>query len=300
MSLLIFRPKKQNRKTLQKRTGSPAVYGRLAWLCVWAIGLAAAAGFSQGASAFSPAGPSVKLGVPTGDEYNDLLFSDPFGVMLPHTRYQPRVTRDGAGNVIEDTSYGVRNPDMVGATCFGVDWSRIFHAGEDLYAGQVGSSASTENAEVRAVADGVVKFAPSTFNYPGFVVIIEHSLRTGEKVYSVYAHLKGPLNVKAGQQVQRGQLLGKVMYLAYSGNYPQYHPSGDDSHLHFEIRQFYSGASIYPYPYSYCNKTANIPGVGYTYPASPDQFPSSSQHYINPYVFIWYHQGRTYFPFIGH
>jgi murein DD-endopeptidase MepM/ murein hydrolase activator NlpD len=250
----------------------------------------------------SPAGApssavlSANLAVPTGSNYSDLLFSDPFGVSLPHTRYQPRITRDGSDKLIEDTSYGVLNPDMTGATCFGVDWSHIYHAGEDLYAGPASSPVSTENAEVRAVADGVVKFAPTTFNYPGFVVIIEHTLRSGEKVYSVYAHLKGPLNVAAGQQVKRGQLLGKVMYLAYNGNYPQYHPSGDDSHLHFEIRQFYSGTNIYPYPYDYCNKAGNVPGVGYTYPTGPDIFPASSQHYINPYVFIWYHQGRTYIP----
>ncbi len=294
MPLAIFKHEHQNRKWRRKR-GRRTLGGRLAWLCIAALALV-----SQRAAAFSPVDPSIRLGVPTGTQYSDLLFSDPFGVLLPHTRFQPRITQNGSGTLIEDTSYGGRNPDMGGATCFGVDWSRILHAGEDLYAGQVGSSASTENAEVRAVADGVVKFAPSTYNYPGFVVVIEHSLRSGEKVYSLYAHLKGPLAVKAGQQVQRGQLLGKVMYLPYSGNYPQYHPGGDDSHLHFEIRQFYSGASIYAYPYSYCNKAGNVPGVGYTYPASPDQFPSSSQHYINPYVYIWYHQGRTYFPFIGH
>ncbi len=246
--------------------------------------------------AFSGRDLSASLGLPRGDQYNDLLFADPFGVMLPHTRYQPRITKDSSGKLIEDTSYGVRNPDMGGGTCFGVDWSRIFHAGEDLYAGQANSTASTENAEVRAVADGTVKFAPTTFNYPGFVVIIEHSLRSGEKVYSVYAHLKGPLNVKAGQQVKRGQLLGKVMYLGYTGNYPQYHPSGNDSHLHFEIRQFYSGENIYPYPYGYCNTPANVPGVGYTFPSGPDAFPSSGQHYINPFVFIFYHQGRTFMP----
>ncbi len=255
----------------------------------------AAAGLSPRA-AFSSAELIPSLAVPRGDNYSDLLFSDPFGVMLPHTSYQPRITRNGAGNLIEDTSYGVLNPDMGGGTCFGVDWSNIFHAGEDLYAGPASSALSTQDVKVRAVADGVVKFAPTTFNYPGFVVIIEHTLRSGEKVYSVYAHLKGPLNVTAGQQVQRGQLLGKVMYLPYTGNYPQYHPTGDDSHLHFEIRQFYSGTDIYPYPYAYCNKPGNVPGVGYTYPTGPDGFPSSGEHYIDPYVFIWYHQGRTYIP----
>ncbi len=265
------------------------------YICVLTCLAIVAAGLSP-RRAFSSSGFSPSLAVPSGNNYSDLLFSDPFGVTLPHTAYLPRITRDGSGNLIEDTSYGVLNPDMGGGTCFGVDWSRIFHAGEDLYAGPAGSTASTEDVKVRAVADGVVKFAPTTFNYPGFVVIIEHTLRSGEKVYSVYAHLKGPLNVAAGQQVMRGQLLGKVMYLPYTGNYPQYHPSGNDSHLHFEIRQFYNGTDIYPYPYTYCNKAGNIPGVGYTYPGGPDAFPNSGQHYLNPFVFIWYHQGRTFIP----
>ncbi len=270
---------------------------RAPFICA-VICLAVVLAWLSPAFAFSSANPYANLSVPTGGNYDDLLFSDPFGEMLPHTRYQPRVTHDSSGKLIEDTSYGVLNPDMSGGTCFGVDWARIYHAGEDLYAGPADSSVSTENAEVRAVADGVVVFAPTVFNYPGFVVIIEHTLRSGEKVYSLYAHLKGPLNVAAGQQVKRGQLLGKVMYFAYTGNYPQYHPSGNDSHLHFEIRQFYSGTNIYPYPYTYCNKPGNVPGVGYTYPSGPDAFPNGSQHYLNPFVFIWYHLGRTYIPLI--
>jgi len=230
--------------------------------------------------------------------YTDLVFSDPFGSFVPHLKFSPRITRDKSGKQIEDTSYGARNPDMGGGTCFGVDWSRIFHAGEDLYAGGADSNKSTQNAEVRAVADGIVKFAPSAFNYPGLVVIIEHTLRTGEKIYSLYAHLKGPLNVKSGQKVSRGQVLGRVMYLPYNGNYPQYHASRDDSHLHFEIRQFLSGAAIYRYPYGYCNQASNLPGVGYTYPTGPDQFPSSSQHYLDPPKFIVTHQRHLYMPLI--
>ena len=233
---------------------------------------------------------------PADARYNDLVVWDPFGKIYPHTAFAPRITRDSSGKIIEDTSYGVRNPDMSGGTCFGVDWSKIYHAGEDLYAGPANSSKSTQNAEVRAIADGVVKFAPSSFNYPGFVIIIEHTLRSGTKFYSVYAHLKGPLMVKVGQTVGRGQLIGKVMYLPYDGNYPAYHSNGDDSHLHFEIRQFSSGAAIYPSPYSYCNNSADIPGVGYTYPNSPDQFPNASTHYLNPYTFISSHQIRTYMP----
>jgi murein DD-endopeptidase MepM/ murein hydrolase activator NlpD len=252
-------------------------------------------GWMQGAAASPPASPDLHPVPP----YTDLVFSDPFGYFLPHTKFQPRITKDKSGKLIEDTSYGIRNPDMGGGTCFGVDWSKIYHAGEDLYAGQAGSGPSTQGKEVKAVADGVVKFAPAYYNYPGLVVIIEHTLRSSEKVYSLYAHLKGPLNVKAGQKVGRGQVLGRVMYLPYSGNYPAYHTSGDDSHLHFEIRQFYSGGSIYPSPYSYCNNSANLPGVGYTYPTIPDKFPNPNQHYLNPATFIATHQRKVFLPLLS-
>jgi murein DD-endopeptidase MepM/ murein hydrolase activator NlpD len=235
---------------------------------------------------------------PSAAIYNDLVFWDPFGKAVPHTAFKPRITHDSSNNTIEDTSYGIRNPDMGGSTCFGVDWSKIYHAGEDLYAGQANSPTSTQNADVRSIADGVVKFAPSSFNYPGLVIIIEHMMRSGEKIYSVYAHIKGPLIVKVGQQVGRGQLIGKVMYQPYTGNYPSYHSNGDDSHLHFEIRQFFSGAAIYPSPYTYCNNAANIPGVGYTYPNSPDQFPNGNSHYLDPYSFIKSHQIHYFVPLL--
>jgi hypothetical protein len=251
--------------------------------------------FRVGAAALASRPALTRAGM--ADPYRDLVFADPFGSYTPHAVYAPRLTRDPSGKLIESTYYGVRNPDMGGGTCFGIDWSQIYHAGEDLYAGPAGSSKSTQNAEVRAISNGVVKFAPTVFNYPGFVVIIEHTLNNGQKVYSVYAHLKGPLNVQAGQQVERGQVLGKVMYYPYGGNYPQYHTSGDDSHLHFEIRQFYSGGTIYPAPYFSCNNAANIPGVGYTYPIEPDLFPSPSQHYLNPWIFIFTHQIHYFIPF---
>ena len=35
--------------------------------------------------------------------------------------------------LIEDSEYGVFNPDMQGSTCFGIDWGKIYHAGEDWY-----------------------------------------------------------------------------------------------------------------------------------------------------------------------
>jgi murein DD-endopeptidase MepM/ murein hydrolase activator NlpD len=280
--------KKKNRD----RRSTPGIWLICGVIAALALALFGLMGSAAAAGSASPASSSLTA-------YNDLVFSEPFGSLVPHLQFRPRITKDKAGKLIEDTSYGIRNPDMGGGTCFGVNWSRIYHAGEDLYAGQAGSSQSTQNAEVRAVADGFVKFAPTSFNFPGFVVVIEHTLRSGEKIYSLYAHLKGPLNVKAGQKVSRGQVIGRVMYLPYSGNYPRYHTSVDDSHLHFELRQFYSGANIYPYPYGYCNKASNVPGVGYTYPSGPDKFPSASQHYLNPPTFIAAHQHHFYMPLIS-
>ena len=61
----------------------------------------------------------------------------------------------------------------------------------------------------------------------------------------------------------------------------------DDSHLHFEIRFFYTASNIYSQPA--CNGT--IQGVGYTYPTSPSIFPNASVvHYTNPAQFIWNNQ----------
>ena len=70
------------------------------------------------------------------------------------------------------------------------------------------------------------------------------------------------------------------MYQVYDGLYPQYHPEGYDSHLHFEIRYFEDGTHIYEpqcsgYP----------PGRGYTYPDHPDDFPVTGG-YTDPTNFL--------------
>jgi murein DD-endopeptidase MepM/ murein hydrolase activator NlpD len=198
---------------------------------------------------------------PVADE-----FSLPLG-FRDGLSYEPRITHNSEGQLIENTDYGVKNPDLQGNTCFGVSFDQIYHAGEDWYRAD---GSNTARAEVTAVANGQVAFADPTMNYPGLVVIIEHTLTSGRKVYSVYAHLDdSSLEVEAGQN--------------YTGRYPEYHPSGDDSHLHYELRDFYNGRTIYP-AFPHCGGL--IPGRGYTYPETPNDFPTPEASYTDPASFI--------------
>ncbi|MCU0508974.1 MAG: M23 family metallopeptidase [Anaerolineae bacterium] len=189
--------------------------------------------------------------------------------------YAPRVLRDG-GRLVEDTSYDVQNPDLKGNTCFGVAWEKLWHAGQDLYRAD---GKSTAGAEVSAVADGTVAYANPDLNYPGLVVILEHEAEGG-KMFSVYAHLDdNSLQVREGQAVERGDKLGAVLKMAYTGRFPELHPSGDDSHLHFELRRFLNAREIYKNAPD-CNGL--VAGRGYTHPQRPGEFPSETGGYVDP------------------
>jgi murein DD-endopeptidase MepM/ murein hydrolase activator NlpD len=178
---------------------------------------------------------------------------------------------------------------MQGITCFGLDWWRLYHAGEDWYRAD-GKSAS--QAEVTAVANGNVKYI--SYDFPGAVILIRHRLPPdGQlKIFSLYGHLDpNSVQVSVGQIVSRGQKLGTVLLQYYDGRYTDLH---DDSHLHFEMRDFYDGSAIYT-DYPYCN--GYIPGRGYTYPQLPDVFPSSSSHYTDPITYIQL-RPRAFLPLI--
>jgi murein DD-endopeptidase MepM/ murein hydrolase activator NlpD len=205
-------------------------------------------------------------------------FSPPLG-FRDKVAYAPRVQRDG-DRLVEDTSYDVQNPDLKGMTCFGVGWEKLWHAGQDLYRADGRSAAG---AEVTAIADGTVVYANPDINYPGLVVILEHKVEGGP-LYSVYAHLDdNSLAVNKGQPVKRGDRLGGVLRQAYTGRFPEQHPSGDDSHLHFEVRRFLSAREIYKRAPD-CNGL--VAGRGYTYPQHPDQFPVAGEAYENPASFL--------------
>jgi hypothetical protein len=63
----------------------------------------------------------------------DLVTSDPFG-FIGYTYFYPRFTYGINGNLIENTDYGIKNPDLgTVSTCFNQPWNNIYHSGEDLY-----------------------------------------------------------------------------------------------------------------------------------------------------------------------
>jgi murein DD-endopeptidase MepM/ murein hydrolase activator NlpD len=100
-----------------------------------------------------------------------------------------------------------------------------WHSGEDWYVPE----GETAGLGVYAVAAGEVVFAGS--EYPGLVIIVEHE----DGLYSMYGHLDYALAVETGQAVARGELLGTVLART-DGRAP--------SHLHFELRTFFTTAEV--------------------------------------------------------
>jgi len=172
------------------------------------------------------------------------------------------------GTTVENTDYRVRNLDLISyrnaghLTCFSVGWHSIFHAGVDLYR----LSGSTSNAQVKAVADGVVVYVlPSV--YPGNVVIVRHNISASNIIYSVYSHILA--SVSQNQNVQTGGEIGRVIFQQYDGRYPEFHPEQppDDSVFHFEMRTFEDARSIFPQ----CGSADRV-GPGYSYPNDPTTY----------------------------
>ena len=124
---------------------------------------------------------------------------------------------------------------------YGAVYAGSYHAGEDWYRG------GSAYQPVYAIGNGVVKYASGS--YPGNVVIIEHSLANGETWYSMYGHVYA--GVAVGQSVSRRQQIATI------------YNQGGNSHLHFEVRNFYirdevNGAN------SACGSHRNYPpGPGY-------------------------------------
>jgi murein DD-endopeptidase MepM/ murein hydrolase activator NlpD len=214
------------------------------------------------------------------------IFSPPLG-FRNGIHYSPRFTHDNSGNLIENTDYGIQNPDLNQfSACFGTAWNNLYHAGQDLYRS---SGQSTSGDEVTAIADGIVTSVntPPFVNYPGAAIIIRHPLPSGLYAFSVYVHLENVSSLLTqNASVIRGQRLGTVIYQPYDGNYPQYHPAplNDDSHLHFEMRLFPSAANIYT-DHPACN-LGDAPGRGYTFPQLPDNFPTPQTGYRNPRAYV--------------
>ncbi|MEB5452855.1 peptidoglycan DD-metalloendopeptidase family protein [Virgibacillus pantothenticus] len=93
-----------------------------------------------------------------------------------------------------------------------------FHYGIDLANNRSG-------VKILSSAAGVVTRAEYSSSY-GYVVYVEHNINN-QKYTTVYAHMRSNLQVKKGQRVNQGQVLG------YMGNTGQ----STGQHLHFEIHK---------------------------------------------------------------
>ena len=120
---------------------------------------------------------------------------------------------------VNDTSAAIQWPFAVGVGItygFGMR-DGVMHEGADFVPG--------EGAPIQAIADGVVREATEAGGGYGVVVVIDHKI-DGQLVSSRYAHmLYGSLQVKAGDTVHVGQVIG------HTGNTG--HSFG--AHTHFEI-----------------------------------------------------------------
>jgi murein DD-endopeptidase MepM/ murein hydrolase activator NlpD len=114
------------------------------------------------------------------------------------------------------SGYGVRSDPFAGRAAM--------HAGIDL-AGAMGTP-------IYATADGTITDAGWNNGGYGNLVKIDH----GRGIETRYGHLSGIL-VKAGQRVQRGQLIGKMGSTGRSTG----------SHLHYEVR--IEGRAVNPIPF---------------------------------------------------
>ena len=245
---------------------------------------AARAAFERAASSFQliPRAAAIPIApAPEAVALPDQLdlaneFTSPYGVIPTTSAYAEQ------WNIItNDTRYGVRNLSLPGSPrkCWKVTWPRLLHSAIDLY--RLGGQ-DAANTHLVAVADGTVAYYnPAYASYPGRVVILSHSLGDGRVLYSMYGHL-GSVFVTQGQIVARGQPIGTVLY------------QPGDSHLHFELRWFLDGTSLYP-SYTSCNGI--VYGRGYTYLLHPDDFPAPNYGYVDPDAFIQAHGGPPLTPF---
>lgn len=132
---------------------------------------------------------------------------------------------------VNDPSAPIQWPFAVGVPIsdgYGPRWGS-FHYGLDFTPG--------EGAEIQAVAAGTVRVANESGGAFGVHVIIDHEIN-GEVFATHYAHmLYGSLQVKPGDVVQAGTVLGHVGDTGLSYG----------AHLHFEV--FVNGARIDPLPW---------------------------------------------------
>ncbi|WP_312169622.1 peptidoglycan DD-metalloendopeptidase family protein [Microbacterium sp.] len=130
-----------------------------------------------------------------------------------------------------DTEAAIQWPFKVGvgmSSGYGMRWGRL-HEGIDFVPG--------EGAPIQAIADGVVRIATEQGNAYGVTVYIDHVI-DGQVITSHYSHMQyGSLQVKAGQTVKVGDIVG------HTGNTGRSY----GAHLHFEL--IINGSTIDPLPW---------------------------------------------------
>lgn len=134
------------------------------------------------------------------------------------------------------------------------------HAGDD-----VGGNPGTP---IRAIAHGSVRYAavrgsPAQQNW-GWVVVLEHTFRSGQRLCSVYGHCAPRTGLQLGDFVPIGEVIASIA--DYTGSTPNW-----GNHLHFGVYDGPFGAPLGSYP-SWL--------VGYL---PPTLFPG---RYLDPYAFV--------------
>jgi hypothetical protein len=131
----------------------------------------------------------------------------------------------------------------------GMDFDRedgVDTAGEKVYASSDGKVVCVQNA-----------------TFPGYAVVLEHTLSTGGTVYTMYGHLSSP-SVSVGQNVSASQQIGTV------------YNQGSSSNLHFEVRTFKKWSS------------SDCAGPGYALVGhTPEQ-----DGYLDPVEWVFEHRPR--------
>lgn len=161
--------------------------------------------------------------------------------------------RDGSsGRPPWYTSYSVQNPYVQGwSPCYNRNFSELVHAGEDWF--------RSAGSPVYAVANGTVIWSDRNANYPGGVIIIQHTLPSGvvnpwggNVIFSMYGHLNTNSLISQWSNVQRGQQIAVI------------YDWGSNSHTHFEMRAYgnMQQAPQWVNGYFFCN--TSWPGPGYS------------------------------------
>jgi len=130
--------------------------------------------------------------------------------------------------VADDFAYPIGKTEVVTQKKDSDEWFNVQDFGENDHLGEDWNKKTGGNTDcgepVYAAANGVITFANDAGPGWGNVVIIEHTLASGEKIESLYGHMMEILRTEG--EVKKRDQIGKVGNA--NGRYL--------CHLHFEIR----------------------------------------------------------------